>query len=460
MRATISFLYIVTLWAVSTTSTAVALHLKRSSFFCLHSSHKSHSLYSLLFSRDTIKNTTVIPTMKSFDIENNEGNESDRLLSSTSVTVTTPVDDSSRSQIKLSMGSSKTKYSLMLQLGFYYFLLYTFTVVYNVANKDALTYFPFPTMVNTIQLCLGVAMFLPLWLHKGPPKLVRKIFKSTSLLLVTMTHLFGNVATIFSLQSGSVSFTHVVKSAEPVFSAVLSAITTKTLQPYQVYLSLMPIMAGVAVASMTELSFSWFSFLTAMASNLFYQTRIVVSKQILTNDMRNEETSVKLLHNNNNSNGSSSSSNNNSLDSNSSSDKMTKKFRGADLFRVITFWSALFSIPVMFLLEGAKVKTSWSLLTSTPLSNPEHKVFLTNLLISGFSYYAYNEIAFWILDLVHPITHAIGNTLKRVVLIVAAMIIFRTPQTVQGALGSAVAVLGSFLYAWVKEKEGCREKAP
>jgi len=74
---------------------------------------------------------------------------------------------------------------------------------------------------------------------------------------------------------------------------------------------------------------------------------------------------------------------------------------------------------------------------------------MLDVVVAGLSFYAFNEVSFWILDLVHPITHAIGNTIKRVVLIVVSVIIFRTPMTAQSAWGSLIAVLGSFLYAWV-----------
>lgn len=43
--------------------------------------------------------------------------------------------------------------------------------------------------------------------------------------------------------------------------------------------SLVPIMAGVAMASAAELSFNWTGFLTAMASNLTFGFRAVWSKK-------------------------------------------------------------------------------------------------------------------------------------------------------------------------------------
>lgn len=44
------------------------------------------------------------------------------------------------------------------------------------------------------------------------------------------------------------------------------------------YLSLIPVVAGVAIACYTEVSFSWLSFATAMASNLAFALRANYSK--------------------------------------------------------------------------------------------------------------------------------------------------------------------------------------
>jgi len=54
----------------------------------------------------------------------------------------------------------------------------------------------------------------------------------------------------------------------------------------------------------------------------------------------------------------------------------------------------------------------------------------------------YNEVAFLALSEVAPVTHAVGNTIKRVVIILASVIVFQNPLLPLGALGSAIAVGG------------------
>lgn len=49
---------------------------------------------------------------------------------------------------------------------------------------------------------------------------------------------------VLSLSAGSVSFTHIIKSAEPIFSTLIQAVLGIT-SPLMVNLCLLPIVAGV-----------------------------------------------------------------------------------------------------------------------------------------------------------------------------------------------------------------------
>ena len=59
---------------------------------------------------------------------------------------------------------------------------------------------------------------------------------------------------------------------------MLSAAVLKSFLPIPVYLSLLPVMGGVALASLTELSFNWLSFSAAMVSNVASAARGIVGK--------------------------------------------------------------------------------------------------------------------------------------------------------------------------------------
>ena len=63
-----------------------------------------------------------------------------------------------------------------------------------------------------------------------------------------------------------------------------------------------------------------------------------------------------------------------------------------------------------------------------------------------------NEVAFLALNEVAPVTHAVTNTVKRVVIILVSILVFRTPITGLGALGSALAIAGATLYSLASAK--------
>jgi solute carrier family 35 protein E1 len=296
-----------------------------------------------------------------------------------------------------------------IKLALYFVLLYFFTVVYNVTNKNALLDFPLPSSLATLQVFIGIPLFLPIWIMKQPNNLFSINF--LSYFKISLFHTLGNLATIFSLNAGSVSFTHIVKSSEPVFTAFLSFVILKNVFTYEVYLTLLPIIIGVAICSFKEFSFSWFGLLTALLSNLFYQLRIVFSKQLLNGNH--------------------------------------EAISGANLFRVITIFSFFQLFLISLFLEGNELIIFFK---TIPQKNMNINNLMYNIVVSGLSFHIYNEIAFWILDLVHPITHAVGNTIKRVVIVIASIVIFKQPINSLSLFGAFLAIAGSFLYSLAHER--------
>lgn len=62
-----------------------------------------------------------------------------------------------------------------------------------------------------------------------------------------------------------------------------------------------------------------------------------------------------------------------------------------------------------------------------------------------------DEVAFRCLGVVHPVTHAVGNTFKRVFLIATSIIVFKSKLTPLAAFGSFMAIAGVLLYSLTKE---------
>lgn len=59
-----------------------------------------------------------------------------------------------------------------------------------------------------------------------------------------------------------------------------------------------------------------------------------------------------------------------------------------------------------------------------------------------------------ILQRVSPVTHSIGNCIKRVIVIVSSVIVFNHPMSQQNMIGTGIALAGVFAYSQVKRLAG------
>ena len=74
------------------------------------------------------------------------------------------------------------------------------------------------------------------------------------------------------------------------------------------------------------------------------------------------------------------------------------------------------------------------------------------LLSAGLCFHGYQQLSYMILSRVTPVTHSIGNCVKRVVVIVASVIAFNHPLSTQNAIGTGLALFGVFLYSQAKRR--------
>ena len=58
-----------------------------------------------------------------------------------------------------------------------------------------------------------------------------------------------------------------------------------------------------------------------------------------------------------------------------------------------------------------------------------------------------NEIAFCTLSMIHPVTYAVANTLKRSIVVASSLVFFRQQLPPSGYAGAVMAIGGAFLYS-------------
>uniref|UniRef100_A0A7S3Q1R7 Sugar phosphate transporter domain-containing protein n=1 Tax=Chaetoceros debilis TaxID=122233 RepID=A0A7S3Q1R7_9STRA len=296
-----------------------------------------------------------------------------------------------------------------LQTGVYFALWYLFNIGYNIYNKQALNAVALPWTIATLQMTTGIFYFVPLWLTgiRKAPKLSFADLKT--LFPIALCHTGVHVGAVIALGAGAVSFAHIVKASEPVVTCALNAVLLGQVLPLPVYATLLPIIGGVAIASMKELSFTYLALASAMLSNVSSAARGVLSKKTMSGKQIGENLDAQ------------------------------------NLYAVLTAMSTVILIPLMLAVEGTAFIPAAKALIDTGAFTA--KSLSTLLALGGASYYAYNEVAFLALGKVNPVTHAVGNTIKRVVIIVASVIAFKTPMSTGSIIGSSVAIFGTLLYS-------------
>lgn len=291
-------------------------------------------------------------------------------------------------------------------------LWYVLSVAFNIFSKKALVMAPeLAWTAAWAQMCLGLFYVVPVWLSglRAPPQVSASGLKR--LMPVALLHALVHVGGVVSMGAGAVSFTYIVKASEPAVSAALSAVMIQSYLPLPVYLTLVPVMAGVALSSLSELSFNWKAFNYAMVSNVASASRSIVGKSAMKHSLGKNLTAV-------------------------------------NLYAVLTVIASIVIFPVAMAIEGPVLKKTIQSLFAAGLGWS----YVLNTCLAAVAYYGYNEVAFVCLDHVSPVSHALANTLKRVFIIISSIIVFGNKMTPQGILGSIMAVGGVLLYSLTKQK--------
>ncbi|KAM3569473.1 hypothetical protein VYU27_008428, partial [Nannochloropsis oceanica] len=127
-----------------------------------------------------------------------------------------------------------------------------------------------------------------------------------------------------------------------------------------------------------------------------------------------------------------------------------KDLTSSNMYSVLTILAALVLLPFGALVEGPGLHAAWKAAAAHPSLTNGGTELAKYLVYSGLTFFLYNEVAFAALESLHPISHAVANTIKRVVIIVVSVLVFRNPMSTQSIIGSSTAVIGVLLYSLAK----------
>lgn len=283
---------------------------------------------------------------------------------------------------------------------------YSFSVGTSLFGKRYLQLFPYP-LTLTLSHFLSIMVLIPIitWVQG-----VRGIRNATSenrrtyyrrLLGLSVGKIFASVSSHISILRLPVSYTHTVKALMPVFTVFLSKLILNETHTRTIYLTLIPIISGVLLATMTEIFFDLGGIICAIISTGAFSLQNIYSKKVL------HDIDIHQLQ----------------------------------LLEHINLIALVFYLPIWFIIDGVTIfsghaQFDWADLYYTVLCG----------LLSSLCNVGQNVFAFTVINAVTPLSYAVANVTKRLVIITGSILTFKDPISLLSGMGIAIAIVGVYLY--------------
>lgn len=317
------------------------------------------------------------------------------------------------------MSSSKESAASPAKLALLVVCWYAGNTFYNIYNKKATNMIHAHWFVATAQLVVGIVWSLVMWgtgLRKTPNLTAEDI---SACIPIGLCACLAHAGSVLASAVGAVSFAQIVKACEPVFAAVVGLlIPPMDVKPIFAYAMLIPIVGGVGLACIKEgkgLVINVQAFLFASMANASAAFKGKLGSSI-TKSLKNDT---------------------------------SKNMDAANVYAVMNIISFCCSVPFVVVQELPTLSDEWNKATEEHGAKP----LITNIVVSGFMFYIYNEFAFAFTASVGAVTSSVLNTAKRVIIIVVSAIVFQEAMERNTVIGSAIAISGTFAYSLASKKK-------
>ncbi|XP_022100264.1 solute carrier family 35 member E1-like [Acanthaster planci] len=315
------------------------------------------------------------------------------------------------------MAAAQSIYQFGLQIFLLCVMWYTSSLMQNVINKHLFGQFPYPTTVSMCHMS-AVAVLLPpvlrLWQVPLPDIVYDRGFYQLVIPLA-FGKFFSSVSAEISILKVSVSFAHTVKATMPIFTVFLSRLILKEKQTAMIYLSLIPIIFGVMVATLTEASFDMLGLIMAVVATVTFALQNVYSKKALRD--------IGIHH--------------------------------LRLLLIISQLATVMLLPIWTVVDLRRILGDRSL-----LQNINWAWTLSLLLASGLFNFLQNIFAFSVLHLITPLSYSIANASKRIFVIMLSLLMLRNPVTLVNIMGMMTAIFGVLCYNLAKYRANLAKHRP
>ena len=306
----------------------------------------------------------------------------------------------------------------------------------NTSSKSILNAFPKPITLTIIQFAFvsGWCVLFAFLAHLFPrlrttiPALKHGIrYPSRDVIATTLPlalfQIGGHILSSTATERIPVSLVHTIKGLSPLFTVLAYRILFDIRYATATYLSLIPLTLGVVLACSVEFSGNLFGILCAFGGALIFVTQNIFSKKLFNDAARAE-----------------------------ADGPATAVQRKLDKLNLLCYCSGLaflLTFPIWLWTDALPLYSAPLSLTTHTLSAPlrASSMYLPlEFFFNGIFHFAQNILAFILLSMTSPVTYSVASLIKRVFVIVMAIVWFGNRTTPIQAAGIALTFLGLYLY--------------
>ena len=320
----------------------------------------------------------------------------------------------------------------------------------NTSSKSILNAFPKPITLTIIQFAFvsGWCLFFA-WLARVFPGLKTAIpalrngirYPSRDVISTTLPlalfQIGGHILSSTATEKIPVSLVHTIKGLSPLFTVLAYRFIYDIQYPSATYFSLVPLTLGVVLACSVEFSGNLFGILCAFVAALIFVTQNIFSKHLF-NQANQAEADGPVT---------------------------AAKERKLDKLNLLCYCSGLafvLTFPIWLWTDAFPLYSAPLSLTphTTPSPAPSSSLYLPfEFLFNGVFHFAQNMLAFVLLSLVSPVTYSVASLIKRVFVIVIAIVWFGNSTTPLQAVGIGLTFFGLYLYDRTSESAKANRRA-
>ncbi|KAI9689334.1 MAG: suppressor of loss of ypt1 [Bathelium mastoideum] len=314
---------------------------------------------------------------------------------------------------------------------------FAMSILSNTSSKSILIAFPKPVTLTLVQFGFVTTWCLiSAWLaHQFPriklmaPVLKHRIRPPTKHLILTTLPLTvfqigGHILNSDAMSRIPVSLVHTIKGLSPLFTVLAYRFVFHIRYASTTWLSLIPLTVGVVMACSANFSANFIGLVDAFGSALLFVTQNIVSKKLFNDAAKAEADGTQPV-----------------------------QLRKPDKLNLLCYSSGLafaFTAPIWLWSEGFSLAADFVDDASVELSNRpgrlDHGRLALEFIFNGTFHFLQSLVAFVLLGLVSPVTYSVASLIKRVAVILFAIVWFGNSFSNFQAVGIGLTFVGLYLY--------------